>query len=161
MTNERNQRLRSYGANPEFFDTLRDFNPVCPICFSHIGRDVDHDHRTRTPRGMVCRRCNSILGFARDSAQILENAARYLRVSREASMRKQPAIVIGPCPDLPEPWVSSGQIILLIPPVRSHTDEWPSSLTSRLDRRYATLGPEAEDAGNLPDLGDSKEVTKA
>lgn len=39
---------------------------------------VDHDHRTHQVRGLVCHRCNIVLGVAQDDATVLQNAAAYL-----------------------------------------------------------------------------------
>jgi len=55
----------------------------CAICMKH--RDklrrrlyVDHCHRTRKVRGLLCSRCNLLLGHARDCASLLRVAADYL-----------------------------------------------------------------------------------
>lgn len=59
---------------------------VCPICkksLDHLGYDksimVDHDHRTGKVRGLLCGLCNSMLGFAEDSIETLENAVDFLK----------------------------------------------------------------------------------
>lgn len=43
-------------------------NPFC----------VDHDHRTGKVRGLLCRKCNSLLGFARDDLGLLKRASNYI-----------------------------------------------------------------------------------
>jgi len=40
---------------------------------------LDHDHVTDEIRGVVCRPCNLILGFAQDSIEHLNKVAAYLR----------------------------------------------------------------------------------
>ena len=39
---------------------------------------VDHDHRTKTFRGLLCRQCNSALGVFGDSVEGLQRAIDYL-----------------------------------------------------------------------------------
>ncbi len=41
------------------------------ICF-------DHDHKTGKFRGWICRRCNTILGYVKDSPELLKRLANYL-----------------------------------------------------------------------------------
>lgn len=57
---------------------------VCLICESddpgRMGWCVDHEHKTRIVRGVLCGRCNSVLGMARENLRILANAARYLEL---------------------------------------------------------------------------------
>lgn len=40
---------------------------------------ADHDHRTNSFRGLLCRGCNTGLGHFADDPSLLEEAARYLR----------------------------------------------------------------------------------
>lgn len=57
---------------------------VCAIC----GNDedgtgqrqlsVDHGHETGAVRGLLCNRCNPMLGYARDSIAVLQAAIEYL-----------------------------------------------------------------------------------
>jgi len=56
---------------------------VCAICKQppqlHEGRLViDHDHATGSFRGLLCRRCNLLLGYMRDNLAIAEAAILYL-----------------------------------------------------------------------------------
>jgi hypothetical protein len=45
---------------------------------------VDHDHRTKKVRGLLCSHCNRGLGFLGDSVETLLRAAEYLAEGGEA-----------------------------------------------------------------------------
>ena len=44
---------------------------------------IDHDHNTNKIRGVLCKHCNTLLGHAKESLSILENAKSYLISHRE------------------------------------------------------------------------------
>ena len=73
----------SYGiSRKQFEDMLGEQNGVCDICGgpSTERRNfcVDHNHKTGKVRGLLCVRCNSLLGNAKDSIEILKQAIEYL-----------------------------------------------------------------------------------
>lgn len=78
---------RKYGATEEWFNTaMADQSGKCACCsikFEFGNKDttpnVDHCHSTLILRGLLCSRCNSMLGYCKDDVVILENLARYLR----------------------------------------------------------------------------------
>ena len=80
----RRTQLRSrFGLSPEQYEAILELQGrACAIC----GGDnrskalcVDHDHRSGIVRGLLCHRCNTVIGFARDSAPRLRAAAAYIR----------------------------------------------------------------------------------
>src|SRR3990172_5025755 len=80
------QRTIFYGITPQQYDELlikQDY--LCAVCGSDLGDKrpcVDHDHVTGKVRGIVHRECNTLLGMAKDSLEILERAIAYLGRNR-------------------------------------------------------------------------------
>jgi hypothetical protein len=72
-----------YGiTNDDYLKLLSNQKGVCKICKEKSTRLrllVDHNHKTGKVRGLLCERCNSLLGRVNDNSQILENASAYLR----------------------------------------------------------------------------------
>lgn len=50
----------------------------CRICRKRKPLCVDHDHKTKNVRGLLCRSCNAAIGALGDSYEGLLNAANYL-----------------------------------------------------------------------------------
>ena len=75
---------RLYGISIEEYDKLhRQQNGLCVICHKpeiwHFKKlSIDHDHKTGKIRGLLCQRCNTLLGMSEDSADRLRAAASYL-----------------------------------------------------------------------------------
>jgi hypothetical protein len=57
-------------------------NRVCAICGRRKSLVVDHAHDTRMVRGLLCFRCNFLIGYAKDDPDILRAAIMYLEKSR-------------------------------------------------------------------------------
>jgi hypothetical protein len=81
------KHLRSkYGISiAEYDQMLSNQNGVCAICkeynvdrATHKRMPVDHCHTTGKVRGILCNRCNLILGKAKDNIELLTNAIHYL-----------------------------------------------------------------------------------
>lgn len=54
----------------------------CPICQREINLtdgDIDHDHKTKAVRGILCQTCNRGLGQFKDNAEWLDEATCYIR----------------------------------------------------------------------------------
>lgn len=75
-----------YGIDKHAFDLmLSKQNHACAICsFAFNDKEqrarphVDHDHATGKVRGLLCVKCNLMLGYAQDSQQTLNKAIKYL-----------------------------------------------------------------------------------
>jgi hypothetical protein len=88
--------LRRYQMTPqEYEDILARQSGGCAICgrtpkdfakpknnYRERHLPVDHDHETGTVRGILCTNCNTAIGKAQDSPEILEKMADYIRRSR-------------------------------------------------------------------------------
>ena len=74
----------------ELNEALEKQNGGCAICEEVLpdllvynnrrrGYAIDHNHETGKFRGILCLKCNSMLGMARDSQILLEKASAYLK----------------------------------------------------------------------------------
>jgi hypothetical protein len=73
----------------DYFNLLNNQNGKCAICGSEKSQTVlshrlylDHDHTTNKVRGLLCQKCNTLLGYARESIEILLSAVEYLRKNK-------------------------------------------------------------------------------
>lgn len=94
---DRKERQNSARLKYLFGITLDDYNElfnkqngVCAICgkpetvkscySNNIKKlSIDHNHITGQVRGLLCDRCNRLLGYAKESIQNLQNAITYLK----------------------------------------------------------------------------------
>lgn len=58
-------------------------NNKCPICLTefHSTPCVDHDHTSGINRGLLCQKCNKILGQFKDDINSLSRAFIYLKLN--------------------------------------------------------------------------------
>lgn len=68
----------------EYETTLKSQNGKCAICREEKkvnGKNlaVDHDHKTKKNRGILCHRCNMGIGYFRDDEELLKKAIKYLK----------------------------------------------------------------------------------
>lgn len=78
---ERYQLKHRYGITPERRQALVDASEGrCAVCYRLYDKPfLDHDHKTKKLRDVLCRFCNTGLGMFGDNLAILENAIAYLR----------------------------------------------------------------------------------
>jgi hypothetical protein len=85
----RDNGLNKYGiTHSDFLTILESQDFRCVICRKHQDESkkifcVDHRHINGNIRGILCNKCNSLLGYSGDNISILENAIRYLRAAKE------------------------------------------------------------------------------
>ena len=67
----------------EYNQMLQNQNGCCAICGKHFSEfdkslAVDHNHINGENRGLLCFKCNILLGYAEDDIEILQNSIIYL-----------------------------------------------------------------------------------
>lgn len=75
--------LMRYGITLEQFNLLLEKqNNLCPICSSELKKGihthVDHCHKTGKVRGLLCNKCNFLLGLLDDDINRLDTILKYL-----------------------------------------------------------------------------------
>lgn len=78
---------KKFGINLDEYDKLFP-EKICSGCNTttnkspRTGKDsrlaLDHDHKTGKLRGLLCNKCNLILGYCNDNSKILKNLIKYL-----------------------------------------------------------------------------------
>lgn len=75
-----------YGISKhDFYFLLKKQKHKCSICgYKQYPYDkkwpcVDHDHKTKRIRGLLCAMCNKGIGFFKDDITLLEKAIKYLK----------------------------------------------------------------------------------
>lgn len=73
-------RFRRYGITTSIYNTrLEEQGNRCAICRKVLDNPhIDHDHKTKEFRGILCSNCNTGLGMFLDDIRILSNAIVYL-----------------------------------------------------------------------------------
>jgi hypothetical protein len=77
---------------------LKQQNGVCKICklpekcIHHKTKKIkqlaiDHCHKTGKIRGLLCNQCNRLLGYAKDSIELLESAIKYLKTTYQMILK--------------------------------------------------------------------------
>ncbi len=76
-------KYRRHGLTHKIIEELyEEQNNSCAICKKTISLkrlEVDHNHKTRKLRGLLCHKCNLLLGYAKDNLKILQNAMNYIK----------------------------------------------------------------------------------
>jgi hypothetical protein len=91
------KRLRKYGVSDDDVRVMLERQMhACGICYDSIDirAHVDHDHKTGRVRGLLCTRCNTMLGHARDDIANLTAAIGYLKHGPRAWSEIQVAVTL-------------------------------------------------------------------
>jgi tRNA G26 N,N-dimethylase Trm1 len=77
------KRFRQRGFTEEEYTAMlvkqRNRCDICRAPFGSVTPHIDHDHSTGKVRGLLCCRCNNVLGMSGDDPKVLKNAIRYLK----------------------------------------------------------------------------------
>jgi hypothetical protein len=88
LSSNRGRWLSKYNITESEYDTILQYREnKCAICKrdndgtvgKHGRFHVDHDHTTGKVRGILCQRCNQMLGCANDNVEVLLSAIEYLQ----------------------------------------------------------------------------------
>jgi len=76
----------------DYQSLLKSQNGVCAICGRAETRKnryggtcqlhIDHDHKTKKVRGLLCSKCNAGLGLFNDDIKLLKRAIKYLLLTK-------------------------------------------------------------------------------
>jgi DNA-directed RNA polymerase subunit RPC12/RpoP len=75
-------KWKSIGLSPYKAQQIYESSNVCAICGKEVsGKDkhLDHEHFSHKIRGVLCYRCNSLLGISLDDVNLLTKAIQYLK----------------------------------------------------------------------------------
>lgn len=73
------QRVRFYGLTVEEYNIMyTSQNGNCVICGKHKKLEIEHNHQTGKVRGLVCHKCNVVIGMCEEDITILQNVIKYL-----------------------------------------------------------------------------------
>ena len=81
ITYRKHNIKKQYGLDwNEYLNLIKKFNNKCGICGGEdsINLSIDHDHKTKKIRGLLCNNCNNGLGRFKDSTSLLKKAIEYL-----------------------------------------------------------------------------------
>ena len=75
---------RTYGISKDkYTKMLSDQGNTCAICHNQFESNkdihVDHDHKTGTIRGLLCFKCNVLLGNSKENIDTLNSAITYIK----------------------------------------------------------------------------------
>lgn len=82
-------RIKKYGISLKEYDEMFDKqNGRCAICGKHQDEFkkrlfIDHCHKTKKIRGLLCDKCNRGIGFFNDDVETIRKALIYLLVDIE------------------------------------------------------------------------------
>lgn len=62
----------------DFNNKLIEQDNKCAICGVENPNHADHNHTTKTKRGILCKKCNTGIAYLQENTNVLQNAINYL-----------------------------------------------------------------------------------
>lgn len=85
--------FKKYGITlGDYYDMMFNQSGKCKICDKPSNGTklaIDHCHKTGKIRGLLCVKCNALLGLAGDSKETLNNAIKYLEDAKNFTLRSR------------------------------------------------------------------------
>ena len=84
---DKSVKFKKYGIDEkQYIELYNKQEGKCAICGTHQNElksalHIDHNHKTNKIRGLLCFKCNSLLGYANDNIIKLESAVNYLKIN--------------------------------------------------------------------------------
>lgn len=85
LADKKSQIKRKYGLTWDMYqEWIKRQNNKCAICLRNFIQikqtpHIDHDHKSKKIRGLLCATCNSALGHLKDDIVLFERAIEYLK----------------------------------------------------------------------------------
>jgi hypothetical protein len=81
------RRLKKFGIDADWYSRqLSIQNNACAICKRKTNGKrkfcIDHDHVDGRVRGLLCGKCNLLIGYSNDDVSILEASISYLKMKK-------------------------------------------------------------------------------
>ena len=74
---------RKFKLTEEDYNTLME-HTNCQLCGVYMDKKcIDHDHKTKKIRGVLCNNCNTALGLFDDNIKIMKDAIQYLEQAKQ------------------------------------------------------------------------------
>lgn len=77
----RKNKIKSYGLTQKEYEKIMSEQKECSVCGNECKLYIDHNHKTKKFRGLLCFNCNVAIGHFRDSIEIMKNAIKYLETN--------------------------------------------------------------------------------
>lgn len=89
LSNNIKRKYKGLSSIEDYDRMFKEQNGKCAMCDTSKNNttrngkikrfSIDHCHKTKKVRGLLCSFCNSLLGYCKDSIEILESAIVYLK----------------------------------------------------------------------------------